>query len=80
MRMALAGCPGKVTIQVRDEAEALKGDSLQLEMRAGPPTTLAVDGPATLECATRACLQQLRVKACDCFGNLTDASFEVGIA
>jgi hypothetical protein len=72
-----------VKVTVRDEGgegatSLLKPDTLSVELRPGPPAALAVEGPATLECGTRAVLPQLRVRVCDAAGNhIVGESFEV---
>lgn len=75
--------PRRVKITVRDTggegSNSLLGeDSLFVELRAGPPAQLAVEGPATLECGTKMAIPQLRVRVCDSAGNpTTGENFEV---
>lgn len=70
-------------ITVRDSggeggASLLTEDTLTVELRAGPPAHLTVEGPATIECGTKATLPQLRVRVCDAAGNpTTSETFEV---
>lgn len=72
-----------VRITVRDAAgegggPLLTEDTLAVELRAGPPAQLSVEGPATIECGTKATLPQLRVRVCDAGGNpTTSETFEV---
>ncbi len=72
-----------VRITVRDSggeggASLLTEDTLTVELRAGPPAHLTVEGPATIECGTKATLPQLRVRVCDAAGNpTTSETFEV---
>lgn len=76
--------PLKIT--VRDGAgeggaSLLAEDALTVELRAGPPAQLSVEGPGTLEVGTKAALPQLRVRVCDSAGNpTTSETFEVGRA
>lgn len=59
-------------------ASLLTEDTLAVELRAGPPAQLTVEGPATIECGTKATLPQLRVRVCDAAGNpTTSETFEV---
>lgn len=56
----------------------LTEDTLAVELRAGPAAQLTVEGPATIECGTKATLPQLRVRVCDAAGNpTTSETFEV---
>lgn len=77
-----ARSPLKIT--VRDGAgeggaSLLTEDALTVELRAGPPAQLSVEGPGTLEVGTKAALPQLRVRVCDAAGNpTTSETFEVG--
>lgn len=62
-------------------ASLLAEDALTVELRAGPPAQLSVEGPSTLEVGTKASLPQLRVRVCDSAGNpTTSETFEVGRA
>ena len=82
-RLTLSGHPGPVKLTVSDAAgedgsALMQPDSLEIELRAGAASGLAVEGPATLECGTRAVLPQLRVFVVDAGGNpATSDSFEV---
>lgn len=59
-------------------ASLLSEDTLAVELRAGPPAQLAVEGPGSLEVGTKASLPQLRVRVCDAAGNpTTSETFEV---
>ena len=60
-------------------ASALSEDTLSVELRAGRPAKLAVEGLATLEYGTKAAIPQLRVRVCDAGGNpvTTSETFEV---
>lgn len=59
-------------------APLLAEDTLAVELRAGPPAQLSVEGPATIECGTKTTLPQLRVRVCDAAGNPTiSETFEV---
>lgn len=82
--MSISGQPGNIKLAVRDEsgsqgASVLQPDSMDLVLKTGPTRKLAVEGPLAVECATRAVLPQLKVRAADVAGNFTDeGSFEVG--
>ena len=59
-------------------ASLLAEDALTVELRAGPPAQLSVEGPGTLEVGTKAALPQVRVRVCDAAGNpTTSETFEV---
>ncbi|KAL4443930.1 hypothetical protein ABPG75_011667 [Micractinium tetrahymenae] len=85
VRMRVSGHPGTVRITVRDlggegGGSLLTEDTLAVELRAGPPAQLTVDGPATIECGTKATLPQLRVRVSDAAGNpTTSETFEVSV-
>lgn len=82
--MSISGQPGNIKLAVRDESGSeggsmLQPDSMDLVLKTGPTRKLAVEGPTATECATRAVLQQLKVRAADVAGNYTDeGNFEVG--
>ena len=82
--MSISGQPGNIKLAVRDESRSeggsmLQPDSMDLVLKTGPTRKLAVEGPTATECATRAVLQQLKVRAADVAGNYTDeGNFEVG--
>ena len=81
--MVLTGHPGKLRLSVRDAAgpEAqpmLKGDTMDLNMKPGPATKLAIEGGAVIEAGTKAVLPRVCVHAVDSGGNPTqDGGFEV---
>ncbi|PRW58303.1 Structural maintenance of chromosomes flexible hinge domain-containing 1 [Chlorella sorokiniana] len=83
--LAVAGHPGPLKITVRDSGgeggtSLLTEDALTVELRAGPPAQLSVEGPGTLEVGTKAALPQLRVRVCDAAGNpTTSETFEVSL-
>lgn len=52
----------------------LNSDAVELELRAGTPATLCIDGLARLDCGTRAVISQLRVRVVDNAGNPTTTS------
>ncbi|EFJ52379.1 hypothetical protein VOLCADRAFT_86759 [Volvox carteri f. nagariensis] len=77
VRMALGGSVGPVKLVVRDMqgpdgASLLQPDELPVELHAGQPTTIAFDGPQLLQCGTRGCLGDLRVRVTDDWGNLVE--------
>ena len=81
--MSISGQPGNIKLAVRDEsgpegASMLQPDSMDLVLKTGPSRKLAVEGPVTTECATRAVLPQLKVRVADVAGNFTnEGDFEV---
>eukprot|EP00887_Chlorella_sp_A99_P005757 scaffold1.g5757.t1 len=84
VRMTLSGHPGQVKItasSVPGEALQLRPDSLGLELRAGTPAALCIDGLASLDCGTKVVIPQLRLHVVDAAGNPTTCSdsFDVSI-
>lgn len=63
-----------------DGASQLKGDTMDVLLVAGPPSRLIIEGPAHLDCGTRAMLPQLVVRVADAAGNCCTSIglFEVG--
>ena len=87
VRLAVSGHPGEVKIKVQDaggdKGETLLGeDCLNVELRPGPPTSLAFGGPASIECGTRAALGTLEVILRDATGYPTKSveTFEVTLS
>lgn len=84
VKMVVAGHPGRVTISVSSaqaDALQLQPDSLMLDLRAGAPAALCIDGLASLDCGTKAVIPQLRIRLADAAGNPTSSSdsFDVSI-
>ncbi|GLC56261.1 hypothetical protein PLESTB_001085700 [Pleodorina starrii] len=78
VRLALGGTVGPVKLVARDTQgpggeSLLQPDELPVELHAGQPTTLAFDGPQQLQCGTRGCLGELRVRVTDDWGNLVES-------
>lgn len=61
-----------------DGSSLLSEDALTVELQAGRPAQLGVEGPGTLAVGTKAAIPQLRVRVCDAAGNPTASdTFEV---
>ena len=89
IRMAVSGHPGEVKFRVRDTSQGeedkrslLGEDSLTVELRPGPPSALAFNGAASVECGTRAVLGHVEIVLRDAGGYPTKSTetFEVTLA
>lgn len=82
VRMSLSGHPGPIKIRVSDGQGYMEEDSLTVELRAGSPAALGIDGASNLECGTRAIISALRVRVVDAGGNPCtnfNESFEIAV-
>lgn len=82
VRLSLAGTAGPIRLVVSDESgpeggSLLTQDVLPVDLQPGEPSVLGFDGPAQLECGSRGVLGDLKLQACDEWGNLAEATFEV---
>ena len=76
VKMSVAGAPGNIRLIVKDQdgddgSSRLRSDSMDLALKAGPSRKLTIEGPANVECSTRAVLTQLTVRVADNIGNAT---------
>lgn len=79
VRLAMSGHPGEVKIRVQDGsgvggASLLGEDCLTVDLRPGPPAALAFEGPASVECGTRAVLGNVEVVLRDAAGYPTKST------
>lgn len=87
VRLTMSGPSGPVNITVKDEggengASLLGEDCLTVDLRPGPPTALAFEGPSLVQCGMRSALGTLRIGLRDASGFPSAAtdSFEVTLA